>query len=139
MQGEGGGEDREGGWAFPGPRGTIFQNRRRDRHPRLAQGRDLNPRRDKDLIHAFRIPSVSSACRRASLDRCRYAVAVFFTSSMCVGYLSRGWACGPQAVVVLGPAWPAVAHGQLHLAQLAEVIQVPPRRSAPAAGPVRHG
>src|SRR2546426_8987379 len=42
--------------------------------------------------------------------------------------LSRGWDAGHQAVAVFGAARPAVAHGELHLPQLAEVIEIATRR-----------
>src|SRR5450759_3718114 len=52
--------------------------------------------------------------------------------------LSRGLDAGHQAVTVFGAARPAVAHGELHPPQLAEVIEIATRRDAADAGLVRH-
>src|ERR1700680_3679679 len=39
--------------SFPAPDHTAFQNRRRDRYPRLAQRHHFDPHRHEDLSHAF--------------------------------------------------------------------------------------
>src|SRR5437763_8243206 len=52
--------------------------------------------------------------------------------------LSRGWDAGHQTVAVFGAARPAVAHGELHLPPLAEVIEIATRRDAADARLIRH-
>src|SRR5450756_185856 len=54
------------------------------------------------------------------------------------GSLFRGWDAGHQAVAVFGAARPAVAHGELHLPHLAEVIEIATRRDAADTGLIRH-
>src|SRR6266849_591204 len=56
----------------------------------------------------------------------------------CANSLFRGWDAGHQAVAVFGAARPAVAHGELHLPQLAEVIEIATRRDAADTSLVRH-
>src|ERR1700674_2951740 len=51
--------------------------------------------------------------------------------------LSRRWDAGHQAVAVFGAAGPAVAHGELHLPQLAEVIEIARRPGAADTGFIR--